>query len=95
MIECPQCGYRDTLSNRKIADLCKSHFPDAPIIEMAHRKWINLNTFSVEGEYIWRDGDERRFLEHILSELMKFFSVSTVEELKAICGWDGDLIDVV
>lgn len=94
MRKCPQCGFVGTISGKRMLGLMQAHFPDLPVMEMVSRGWISVRTYSQ-----WRDRDEwcedevPQMLGEVLKELMRFFEVGSVEELKALLGWEGDLMD--
>ncbi len=94
MRKCPQCGFEGTLSNRRILALFAKHFPGLPVGEMIARGWIQARVFSN-----WQHRDEwctdeiPEMLAEILGELQRFFECPTVEELKAMLHWEGELMD--
>jgi hypothetical protein len=95
MKACPQCGFEGTISNNRILRLFNKHFPGLPVLEMIQRGWIRPKVFS---QWLQRDewcNDEiPELLAETLSELQRFFDAASLDELKAICGWEGDLMDV-
>lgn len=94
MKACPQCGFAGTLSERRLLSLFREHFPDLPILEMLKRGWISCTTYSRwEARDEWCEYEIPQMLEEVLTDLMRFFQVKTVEELKEVCGWEGSLMD--
>lgn len=73
--------------------LFAKHFPGMPVMAMIKRQWLQLEASKYEHKTRWQQHECKELLEHIVSELMKFFQVTSVDELKAMLGWEGDLLD--
>lgn len=67
MKPCPCCGYEGTPTDRQILRLHRKHFGNLPIREMIKRGWLKVN--------------DPLSLFELRSELCRFFSLKTDEEL--------------